>query len=103
MCHRLLREVFAAIFLTIQEQGLQATVHSFGGCFAFRQQRTGSRPSAHSWGIAIDLNSETNQQGTKGSMDANLVAVFQSAGFTWGGDWEGKTRDPVHFQFCTGY
>ncbi len=102
-CHRLLAEVFAAIFLTIQEHGLQATVHSFGGCFAFRRQRTGSKLSAHSWGIAIDLNSETNQQGTKGDMDANLVAVFQSTGFTWGGDWEGQTRDPMHFQFRTGY
>jgi hypothetical protein len=64
----------------------------------YREQAIGAQ-----LGIAIDLNSETNQQGTKGSMDANLVAVFQSAGFSWGGAWEGKTKDPMHFQFCTGY
>ena len=102
-CHRLLSEVLTAVFHTIQEQGLKATVHSFGGCFAFRQQRAGSKLSAHSWGIALDLNPETNQQGTRGNMDVNLVALFRSAGFTWGGDWEGRTRDPMHFQFCTGY
>ena len=36
-------------------------------------------------------------------MDAALVALFKQAGFTWGGDWKGRERDPMHFQFCTGY
>ena len=103
LCHTRLAEIFSSAFANIQAEGLHATVASFGGCFAFRQQRTGARLSAHSWGIAIDLNPETNPQGSKGNMDSRLVALFRSAGFTWGGDWEGKRKDPMHFQFCTGY
>ncbi len=76
---------------------------SFGGCFAYRPQRTGSKLSTHSWGIAIDLNPATNQQGSDGNMDPKLVEIFRCARFQWGGDWKGKARDPMHFQFCTGY
>jgi D-alanyl-D-alanine carboxypeptidase len=102
-CHRRLTSIFAAAFGCIQERGLQAKITSFGGCFAFRPQRTGGKLSAHSWGIAIDLNPETNPQGSAGNMDAGIIEIFRRAGFEWGGDWQGKNRDPMHFQFCTGY
>jgi hypothetical protein len=69
------------------------------------------RPSAanrqetvdHGWGIAIDLNPETHLSGAVGDMDAVVIEIFRRAGFEWGGDWQGKTRDPMHFQFCAGY
>jgi hypothetical protein len=102
-CHRLMTGIYASVFAGIQKSGLESKVMSFGGCFAFRPQRTGSKLSAHSWGIAIDLNPQTNAQGSAGNMDARLVEVFRAAGFEWGGDWSGKTRDPMHFQFCTAY
>ena len=102
-CHRRLTSVFAAAFGCIQERGLQSKITSFGGCFAFRPQRAGGKLSTHSWGIAIDLNPETNAQGSAGNMDAGIIEIFRVAGFEWGGDWQGKTRDPMHFQFCTGY
>ena len=63
----------------------------------------GDEASAHAWGIAIDLNPETNQQGTAGNMDYAVITAFREAGFKWGGDWTGKSCDPMHFQFCTGY
>lgn len=102
-CHKLLTKVCTAVFAEIQNEGLQGKVTSFGGCFSFRQQRTGTNLSTHAWGIAVDLNPETNAQGTAGTMDAGLVAIFKQVGFSWGGDWQGKVRDPMHFQFCTGY
>ena len=102
-CHKRLIEVFQNAFTRIQSSGMQTSITSFGGCFAFRRQRTGARLSTHSWGIAIDLNPESNAQGTDGRMDAELVKLFQDAGFEWGGNWHGKTKDPMHFQFCTGY
>jgi hypothetical protein len=102
-CHRRMTGIYTSVFVGIQDGGLRAAVTSFGGCFAFRPQRTGSKLSAHSWGIAIDLNTESNAQGSSGNMDARVVEIFRNAGFEWGGDWAGKTRDPMHFQFCTGY
>jgi hypothetical protein len=81
----------------VQERGLQTSVTSFGGCFAFRPQRTGYKLSAHSWGIAIDLNSESNPQGSAGVMDARVIDIFRSAGFQWGGEWKGDACDPMSF------
>ena len=102
-CHKLLQSIFRDVFDAIQNAGLQQAITSFGGCYSFRSQRTGTKLSAHSWGIAIDLNPESNAQGTAGDMDPALIAIFQEAGFTWGGEWQGSARDPMHFQFCTGY
>lgn len=103
ICHKRLIPVFAQLFQTIHSQNMQAKIATFGGCFSFRQQRTGSRLSTHAWGIAIDLNPETNVQGTSGNMDQDLIEIFKDAGFEWGGEWAGKKKDPMHFQFCTGY
>jgi hypothetical protein len=102
-CHKLLASAFTGAFDRIQSSRLQSKITSFGGCFSFRSQRTGTKLSTHAWGIAIDLNPETNEQGTVGNMDPELIATFREAGFKWGGDWQGRSRDPMHFQFCTGY
>lgn len=102
-CHKLLANVFSNVLNQIQSSGLQDKVTSFGGCFSFRPQRTGTKLSAHAWRIAIDLNPEINAQGTAGNMDPAVISTFRQAGFEWGGDWLGKTRHPMHFQFCTGY
>lgn len=102
-CHRRLTGIFARVFEQIVSAGLQARVRSFGGCFMYRPQRTGGRLSTHSWGIAIDLNPETNGLGSVGDMDAEVVEIFREAGFTWGGKWTGRGRDPMHFQYCSGY
>ena len=102
-CHTRMAETFVSVFGLVQTGGLQSKIKTFGGCFAFRQQRTGARLSTHSWGIAIDLNPGTNAQGSSGDMDAGVIEIFRSAGFEWGGDWSGKRRDAMHFQFCSGY
>ncbi len=102
-CHKLMTGIFAEVFRNIHGAGLQNHVTSFGGCFAFRPQRTGTKLSTHAWGIAIDLNPQSNMQGTAGNMNVEVIKIFKQAGFAWGGDWQGKTRDPMHFQFCSGY
>lgn len=102
-CHKKLVSVFEKVFASILNAGLQSNINSFGGCFSFRPQRSGTKLSAHSWGIAIDLNPELNQQGTAGHMDRKIVEIFAGAGFVWGGAWQGRRCDPMHFQFCSGY
>lgn len=102
-CHKLLQPALEEVVRAILKAGLQSKITSFGGCFSFRPQRSGTKLSTHSWGIAIDLNPESNAQGTTGDMDPGIVAIFTRGGFVWGGDWQGSARDPMHFQFCTGY
>ena len=102
-CHTKLSGVFEAVFKEIQGRGLQSKVKTFGGCYAYRPKRTSTKLSTHSWGIAIDLNPLTNEQGTSGDMAPGVIEVFKGFGFTWGGDWSGKSKDPMHFQFCSGY
>ncbi len=102
-CHRKLAPVFPAVFAAIERRGLRSQIRTYGGCFNFRAKRSGNKLSTHSWGIAIDLNPETNGMGQAGDMPAAVVEVFESFGFTWGGRWAGKGKDPMHFQFCSGY
>lgn len=102
-CHKRMQAIFTTCFQQIADSGLQPQITNFGGCFAFRSQRTGTKLSAHCWGIAIDLNPETNAQGTAGEMHPGIVSIFRNAGFTWGGDWAAVACDPMHFQFCSGY
>jgi LysM repeat protein len=102
-CHRKLVPILPAVFADIGRRGLTGKVRSFGGCFNFRAKRSGSKLSTHAWGIAIDLNPETNGMGQDGDMPPGIVAAIKSAGFFWGGDWPGRNKDPMHFQFCRGY
>ena len=102
-CHKKLQDLFPAVLSDIQQAGLHSHIVSCGGCYNFRLKRTSGKLSVHSWGIAIDLNTETNKPGTAGNMDEGVVAAFRARGFTWGGTWSGTTKDPMHFQFCTGY
>ena len=77
------------------------------GCFAPRPKRVNGDLSTHSWGIAVDINADTNPLApaagspvVKDIPDA-WIAEFQKRGFTWGGNF--SRPDPMHFQFVSGY
>jgi len=75
------------------------------GCFAPRVKRVNGELSTHSWGIAIDLNADTNPLSLDGVLRRDIpdawVAEFEKRGWTWGGRW--KKPDAMHFQYCSGY
>lgn len=102
-CHKLIAPLLQNVFADIVAKGLQKSVKTYGGGYNWRMKRGQSKPSTHSWGIAIDLNARTNAMGTRGDMDPALVALFEGYGFTWGGRWSGANKDPMHFQYCSGY
>ena len=70
-----------------------------GGCFAPRVARLsdGGSVSAHSWGIAVDINVKNNPLGAKPHQDTRLVAIMSKHGFTWGGHW--LRPDGAHFEW----
>ena len=102
-CHKLVAPLVEEVFRQIDAQGLQGAVKTYGGCYVYRAKRGQVKPSTHSWGIAIDLNPNTNAMGTAGDMDPRLVTLFEGMGFTWGGRWAAANKDPMHFQYCSGY
>lgn len=102
-CHRKLTGIFPVIFAEIDRRGLRTKIRTFGGCFNFRAKRSSNKLSTHSWGIAVDINPETNDMGKAGDMSPAIIEVFESYGFTWGGRWPSRGKDPMHFQFCSGY
>lgn len=58
-------------------------------------------PSLHAHGLAIDVNWHSNARGenTPSDLPPDLArALAAKHGLTWGGDWHGATRDPMHFE-----
>jgi hypothetical protein len=102
-CHKKMAGVITDAFCTIEREGFADEVITVGDFYNFRSKRSCGKLSLHCWGIAIDVNPETNRLASKGSMPQELVMLLREFGFTWGGDFRGKYRDTMHFQFCTGY
>jgi hypothetical protein len=91
----------------LKESGCYQELRTFDGCFCIRDVRAlpGS-PSAHSYGLAIDINSKENPLNGKPHFTPEFVKCFTDAGFDWGGNfhrldgmhfsyaWEGKKKEP---------
>jgi len=101
-CHTKLATIFPATLQKIFAAGLWPKLHSYGGGFQFRPMRGLSSLSLHTWGIAWDFDPEHNLLGTHGTMDTSIVNIFERDGFMWGGHFTGR-KDPMHFQWATGY
>jgi len=79
------------------------------GSFNWRNIAGTERRSAHSFGIAIDLNTEysnywrwekpdgNGKYGYRNRMPLEIVQVFEKYGFIWGGKW--YHFDTMHFEY----
>ncbi len=81
------------------------------GTFYWRQVRGAKRQSAHSYGIAIDINTEYSNYWlwtNKGASELDslkyenripraIVEIFERHGFIWGGHW--YHYDTMHFEY----
>lgn len=101
--HRLVVENFQRAFIEIKNAGLEKEATNFGGIYARRSIRGRSaHASAHSWGIAIDLEPRKFPLGSSERMPDAVVEIFRRAGFFYGGDFKSR-KDPMHFQLCANY
>ncbi|MBB4841839.1 hypothetical protein HNP55_000334 [Paucibacter oligotrophus] len=99
---------FQAAFDAIQAAGLADRILSFNGSFVPRHKgwNPASGLSAHSWGIAIDLNTAWNGYGKTpaplGSLGSvqELLPHFAAQGFAWGGDFASPDVDGMHFELA---
>ena len=103
--HRLMEGPLKKALRLVCERGLAGELKTYNGCFCIRPMKSGSSPSVHSWGLAIDFNTDTNpyQKPAPSFADMvrdlsdDLVRCFAEAGFEWGGLWH-SCKDPMHFQ-----
>ncbi|MGI8698922.1 MAG: M15 family metallopeptidase [Mycobacteriales bacterium] len=103
-CNRAIVDDLTAAMAEVTARGLGRTVHSAdfvrqGGCYNPRLTRVahGVSLSAHSWGIAVDINVDANPLGAPPRQDTRLVAIMASHGFSWGGRW--LRPDGAHFEW----
>jgi hypothetical protein len=98
-CNRKLIPMVRGALEDILASGLMSEIKVYSGCWA---SRTVSRsptapPSTHAYGAAIDINAPQNPFGTKPTMNRDVVRIFESWGFNWGGDF--LIPDGHHFEF----
>ncbi|MFN4153789.1 MAG: M15 family metallopeptidase [Paracoccaceae bacterium] len=86
-----------------------AAFRNVGGSFNWRRIAGTTRMSAHSYGIAFDLNADLGgywrwsgrAEGDAGAYDnripQDVVQVFERHGFIWGGKWH--HFDGMHFEY----
>ncbi len=88
---------------SLHNKNLGHLLSTYDGCFNIRMVRgSNDHFSAHSYGLAIDLNASTNQLGhTSGGFYQypELVKCFTDQGFSWGGNFHGR-KDPMHLSYC---
>ncbi len=72
-------------------------INTYDGCFNIRLVRGGTKPSIHSWGLAIDVNANDFPLGSHSKQNMDLVNAFVDNGFFPGQQFKHRP-DPMHFQ-----
>jgi hypothetical protein len=82
---------------------LRPFLAKLGGTLNERNIAGTDRPSAHSWGIAIDINPALSnywrweKSGWSNQIPQAIVDAFEAEGFIWGGRW--SHFDTMHFEY----
>jgi len=98
-CHRKLIPMVEGAIQEIMGSGLVSEIKVYSGCWASRTiaRSPTAPPSYHAYGAAIDINAPQNPYGAKPTMNREMVRIFESWGFNWGGDF--LIPDGHHFEF----
>lgn len=104
-CHRIVAAAIQGALTEIKNSGLSRFIDTrnsnrYGGCFVGRYNRLAGNfgaPSRHAWGMAIDINTDTNPQGGVPQMNCAVVRIFRKWGFAWGGNF--WPADGMHFEY----
>ena len=80
---------------TLKNNDKLCELHTYDGAQVIRRTRGSNSVSAHSYGIAIDLNAADNALGVTPTLAQSVVDAFTGAGFTWGGNF--SRPDGMHF------
>jgi hypothetical protein len=87
----------------IKDPAAKPFLQNLGGTYVPRNIAGTDRPSAHSWGISLDLNPSLTHYwrwqkgGWKNTVPQAIVDAFEAEGFIWGGRW--YHFDTMHFEY----
>lgn len=97
------RDQFQGLVNDLEKRGYTIDPSQSGG-YNPRMIAGTKTPSFHASGQAIDVNWRQNPRGGGQSTIPPDVAreLAQRYNMTWGGDWSGETRDPMHFEVAQG-
>jgi hypothetical protein len=101
-CHVVVVGDLAAALADVVTAGLASTIdvgdtNAYGGCFNPRYSRNSGYLSRHSYGMAIDINTDSNCLGCRPPMNCEVVRIFRRHGFAWGGNF--RVPDGMHFEW----
>lgn len=104
--HLLVVPAISGALKAVHAAGLWDGLGGYSGGFAWRPQRNSRKISTHAWGIAWDFGASRDKLGDKPGgpdpdMPLEIVDIFESFGFTWGGRWD--RADQMHFQYASDY
>jgi hypothetical protein len=93
-CHRALVSSLRGALAELEARGLLTSLdRTAAGCWNPRAIAGTDQPSRHAWGAAVDVVPFP----ADADIAAQIVAVMERWGFTWGGRW--VSPDPVHFEY----
>lgn len=102
-----LQQVESALLKAVaRDPGVAKYLRALGGGYNPRRIAGTTRPSAHAYGIAVDLNARFGNywqwdkpaaRRWRNQVPAAIVDAFESAGFIWGGRW--YHYDTLHFEY----
>jgi hypothetical protein len=97
------QQAFQGLINSLHEGGYLLDQTQSGG-YNNRFIRGTETPSQHAFGTAIDVNWRDNPQGGgKFAISPDVArGLAKQYGMTWGGDWQGQSADPMHFEIATG-
>lgn len=90
-CHPKLKAPLAKAIACMKLRHPDLLPMTYYGCYNPRLIAGTDKVSLHTYGLAIDLNADIG-------VPERMGVCFEEAGFTWGGRWQGKSHDPMHFQ-----
>jgi len=98
-CHRTLIPMARGALREVIRAGLASEIKVYSGCWASRTiaRSATAPPSYHAYGAAIDINAPQSPYGSPPNMHPEVVRIFESWGFNWGGDF--LIPDGHHFEF----
>lgn len=98
-CNKDMAPSLITAFELLHMRKLMPELKSYDGCFAIRDVR--GRPgilSAHSYGLAIDLNASLMPLNAVSLWSEAFVNTWKELGFIWGGDFKSRC-DAQHFEW----